>query len=1496
MDKNLNSKSNENLTETEENISRANEVNETSETNSTRSADTSASADYGMYMDNQTVKRTSLGVTNSDSINLATGLLTLRHDDAATGGAILPVSVAHFYNPAAFKTSENPNKYSCGKCWKMSIQQYVEKTTALSVERFYYYDAMGKRHEFRYVSNVGTYEDTAGLGLTLTKVSNTLYRIEDKQHTTLEFTGDNGYLTKITDRNGNTVTYTYNGTRLVSATDSFGRSITFTYSDGYLSTITDPQNRVTSFTYDDNGRLVEITEPDNKKTTYTYETIRRMTNVVTSDGIKAVYTYLGETNKIARTDLYTNIRFISNESAPTFDVPKAEDHTIFDYRNSRCTAVTNYTGITHVYSFDEGGRLMLEYEDILPSSSEDTARVAGTVMYGYTDHRRTFSASNLAGGAGAKNFIVNGSFEMMNTEDGTPEGFFVTGHNPDNFISSSMFMDGGKSYVFEGFDREKYLRQTVEITNNPSATYTGNVIKYGDTLMLSAWANLLTGLSSMSPFAKFELRADINYSDSTKETVSSYFDPTYSGWQLAALPIRPNKNKTMTSVDVYLDCSGMSVNVYFDNVKLVNTLANDVTYEENNDSSSLSYKTPLYNISIFGASEEVYQKVTSHNGIMTTVSENNEMHLPLKVTTTDLDGNSFVSVFKYDTNGNLVASQDYRGTVTQSEYNSKGQTTKTISYHSDNFNTAAALVCPAVRFIKEFTYDEQGHFITSEKDPRGGNIDTDYVYDETTGLLTSVTDAGGLTTNYTYDSITNALTSVSANVDGVTHSVGYGYNNRMLTKITHNGFDYTFEYDGFGRQTKVSAADNVLSSTQRNVSLIADEACVTTETTYPTNEMITVITDSHNQPIRKIYSKDTVDTTLIKNEYDSMGKISKTIDYVTNTEYNYTYDELGNVTNEYRNTTNFKDVEYDSKGRLTKTDVHTNGGTLTYRPVYETREDGAIFADSALKGMILDNVFEETVTKDKYQRPEEKTLKVGNADLLGTKYEYLQVGNNLTSIVDFVTRKVSGVNKDRLHYTYDNNGNITTIEFNDYVNNRSDVLATYTYDKLNRLTRENNFDLNETYVYTYDVGGNILSKTTYTAILGPLTGFTPKSTKYYTYETSGWKDKLVYFGNSSTPAANNITYDSIGNPLTYLGHNLVWDRVRLLKQYDSLTFDYNASGIRTRKGTTTYELDGTNILSETGSGYTLRYYYDGAELVGFNFNNQDYFYEKNLQGDITGIYNTSGTLVGSYSYDAWGKCRVNFDSTGAAFVNPFRYRGYYYDRETSLYYLNSRYYDPSTGRFINADEVVSTTQGILGINLFIYCLDTPTAVNINNYSTSHTISIIKVSKFEIHIAPTSDIIIYYDVPLYDQNGYKLCWAFCQIMVEDYKKKRKKSNEQATARAIDLSVSIKGANWNEGGWPTNSSAPFWESNRSSPPTLIELFYILQDSGPVYAYYAGTSGAHLVVITGVNLTDGIIYTNNPWGIAGEQTYEEFLKGFVGMPEYYDITFQFVIHPDL
>ena len=100
-----------------------------------------------------------------------------------------------------------------------------------------------------------------------------------------------------------------------------------------------------------------------------------------------------------------------------------------------------------------------------------------------------------------------------------------------------------------------------------------------------------------------------------------------------------------------------------------------------------------------------------------------------------------------------------------------------------------------------------------------------------------------------------------------------------------------------------------------------------------------------------------------------------------------------------------------------------------------------------------------------------------------------------------------------------------------------------------------------------------------------------------------------------------------------------------------------------------------------------------------------YFYVTNLQGDVIALTDPNGTEVVRYAYDAWGNV-IAIDGSMAVTLgalNPLRYRGYVYDPETGLYYLQSRYYNPWIGRFINADGFVSTGQGIVGNNMFAYC-------------------------------------------------------------------------------------------------------------------------------------------------------------------------------------------------
>ena len=114
--------------------------------------------------------------------------------------------------------------------------------------------------------------------------------------------------------------------------------------------------------------------------------------------------------------------------------------------------------------------------------------------------------------------------------------------------------------------------------------------------------------------------------------------------------------------------------------------------------------------------------------------------------------------------------------------------------------------------------------------------------------------------------------------------------------------------------------------------------------------------------------------------------------------------------------------------------------------------------------------------------------------------------------------------------------------------------------------------------------------------------------------------------------------------------------------------------------------------------------------IGFEYNGVQYYYVTNLQGDIIAILDTNGTCVAEYSYDAWGNCTIDSDTNGIAEINPLRYRGYYFDSDTGLYYLQSRYYDSNIGRFVNSDTpliVAVDAESLFQYNIFAYCNNNP---------------------------------------------------------------------------------------------------------------------------------------------------------------------------------------------
>lgn len=200
-----------------------------------------------------------------------------------------------------------------------------------------------------------------------------------------------------------------------------------------------------------------------------------------------------------------------------------------------------------------------------------------------------------------------------------------------------------------------------------------------------------------------------------------------------------------------------------------------------------------------------------------------------------------------------------------------------------------------------------------------------------------------------------------------------------------------------------------------------------------------------------------------------------------------------------------------------------------------------------------------------------------------------------------------------------------------------------------------------------------------------------------------------------------ITYDDLGNQLSYFGWDMAWKVGRQVATMNnastntSISYTYNDDGIRTSKTVgdvkTTYTSIDGRITSQTTDTNMLYFRYDNnKQIVGFTLNGTEYLYTLNEQGDVTGILDSSGNRLITYSYDAWGKYTIVSNSTSNKIgsLNPMRYRGYYLDSETGFFYVGSRYYESNTGRLINVNEpnYVNSNDSV-SVNLFAYCNNSP---------------------------------------------------------------------------------------------------------------------------------------------------------------------------------------------
>lgn len=331
------------------------------------------------------------------------------------------------------------------------------------------------------------------------------------------------------------------------------------------------------------------------------------------------------------------------------------------------------------------------------------------------------------------------------------------------------------------------------------------------------------------------------------------------------------------------------------------------------------------------------------------------------------------------------------------------------------------------------------------------------------------------------------------------------------------------------------------------------------------------------------------------------------------------------------------------------------------------------------------------------------TTKQNKSDTVFTKqysYYHGSESNATTNMVGGISYKLSSDMVLDYSYNYNDTGNVEDV----YENGKK--VAVYTYDELNQLVWYADTRTGRYIRIVYDNYGNIQKMESYS--LGA--NWAPVKlleTRTYSYGDTNWKDKLTEFDGDS------ITYDKNGNPLTYRDDmTFEWENGRIIKNintYDkAIQMSYDSNGMRTQKNVdgvkTNYYYDSSNnLFALTQGNDTLFFYYDNSgEVMSVSCNGTMYFYIKDLQGDITEIVDKDGKAVAEYAYDAWGNMLTEYNGTlTVEKLNPFRYRGYVYDEETGLYYLQSRYYDPLTGRFLNADT--NLNSNILGLNVYIYC-------------------------------------------------------------------------------------------------------------------------------------------------------------------------------------------------
>ena len=1212
----------------------------------------------------------------SSAVDLYAGRLLLEHKDFEFMSESMPMNIAHVYN-SDYRSEEVNNSMKLGKGWRLNFQQCME------VEGFSGYSQDPERAAFVYTDGCGVQHEAVCRYYEI-KSGDTQYDSSERKYKqyveqtvdTFDYTTKEGLryepsMMQLRDNSGGNIYFdkvdTY--TALLKGFHGNGKNLAVSYGTGYrIDSVTDGAGKVATFDYNGSGYLVSITcfknvTGEEKKISYKYSG-DKLTKIEYPDGTCTEFRYSG--NLLVRVKDRSGYQLVYSYSAAgkVISVREEVDNTIIGSTVTKalCPQSGDCWDINYLHPLQTQVKnrngLVVEYvfdhdgNTITVSEAEQSVSdYDKQSLCGTAAYRKELKTKgDSSSGYITKKQVVEATLHHQTNLLGPIESWTKFGTTSADGPSTVCYVEGGKSMKLTGaLKSAKRLQYNVTDKISKSGVY-----------VFGCWAKAENSFASVdreyigSDGRYFGILLTVYHKNGSKSYYYASFDPHNTGWQQAAIVVDLEKEK-LDKCLVEAIYSHNQGDVYFDHAFGALTdgaVAN--TYDNN------------------------YSETRYHGYTVTTLYDS-LMHVVKSCVQRNGDANYLATTYNYEGIYRLVSTVDPNGIETVNGVN------------EENANILEKITQKGNLKLRETSEYYEGSYLTKSVNTNGSETTFDYNAD---GSLKSAMLPSEQTISYAYNTM-GQLLSLTANVDGKlnTNSITYKYG--YVTKLRHGSTTYDFTYDGYGRVKTVKAGGTtVLTNTYTDFGTNLDGVAGAVSRVVSKDAMGNTVTAYMDKYGRVIASKKNNEE-LTKEVYDLAGNLTQHIDNELGVSYNYTYNEHNQVT-EYTEkkgtTTRVKtSCTYDTYYRPMTSTYTVNGKSYSYSCGYANSLGDELSTFTTPLGTV-------TYTRDDLKRLKSKRYTCKKVSALQS---YYYAPNRADST--YTSQLVSdlyftvGSNVQRLSYSYDASGNITAIEDN------AGAVASYEYDGLGRLTREN-IAGEKTVVYAYDNAGNLTSKKEYAYTAGNLGAI--KATHSYQYAGGTWGDRLAFYDGAC------ITYNAAGYPICYRGNALTWSNGNLTK-YGNLTFAYNDAGIRIKKGTTEYIVKGNLILAEKRGDTVIHYYYDDSGVAGFEYNGQKYFYRKNLQGDIIGIYDSCWNLLGQYEYDAWGNLLSQIGSEILK-INPFRYRGYYCDTESGIYYLNSRYYDPETGRFISPDSLkyLDPTYNN-GLNLYTYCGNNPVNYKFN---------------------------------------------------------------------------------------------------------------------------------------------------------------------------------------